>query len=410
MTTEAKVGAFVLSCFAVLAFTIIYLLNAQYSGGTVQYRTYLRYAGGLEPGASVLYGGMNVGKVTAVRPWATDPTRIEILLEVKKDTPLNEKSVAKLGFVSVMNSAALSITTGTIDAKRLPPDSTVRSQEAASLDEIAGKLATVADSANTLITQAQGELNDISGNMNHLLANLDTMTGPQNQKKVQAILDNIDRLVADERPKIARLTDQLAKVSEHADDTIQNVNGTVTDLRAPMRKDLAELQTTLEEAKGLLQSVQMIVRANDYKINDTVENLREATDNLNQFTNSLKQRPWSLVRVKQPEDRQFQRFRNRSGGENRHEETSKRARINAGDRSRPDRLRREAKISGLLHAQFAGSAGSARCGKRPNLNRGTRIPIAGLSTARADRLPEDAGGNRLLRISPLGGRSAHAFD
>jgi phospholipid/cholesterol/gamma-HCH transport system substrate-binding protein len=303
MTTEAKVGAFVLSCFALLAFTVIYLLNAQYSGGAVQYRTYLRYAGGLEPGASVLYGGMNVGKVTAVRPWASDPTRIEILLEVKKDTPLNEKSVAKLGFVSVMNSAALSITTGTIEAKRLPPDSTITSKEAASLDEIAGKLATVADSANTLITQAQGELNDISGNMNHLLANLDTMTGPQNQKKVQAILDNIDRLVADERPKIARLTDQIAKVSEHADDTIQNVNGTVTDLRAPMRKDLAELQITLEEAKGLLQSVQMIVRANDYKINDTVENLREATDNLNQFTNSLKQRPWSLVRVKQPEER-----------------------------------------------------------------------------------------------------------
>ena len=304
MTTEAKVGAFVLSCFTVFAFTIIYLLNAQYSGGTVQYRTYLRYAGGIAPGASVLYGGMNVGKVTAVRPWAADPTRIEILLEVKKDTPLNEKSVAKLGFVSVMNSAALSITTGTIDSKRLPPDSTIASQEAASLDEIAGKLATVADSANTLITQAQGALHDISGNMNHLLANLDTMTGPQNQKKVQAILDNIDRVVADARPKIERLTDQLTRVTDHADETIQNVNGTVTVLRDPMRKDLAELQSTLEEARGLLQSMQVVVRANDYKIDDTVENLREATDNLNQFTNSLKQRPWSLVRVKQPEDRQ----------------------------------------------------------------------------------------------------------
>jgi phospholipid/cholesterol/gamma-HCH transport system substrate-binding protein len=304
MTTEAKVGAFVLSCFAVVAFTIIYLLNAHHSGGTVQYRTYLRYAGGLEPGASVLYGGMNVGKVTAVRPWSADPTRIEILLEVKKDTPLNEKSVAKLGFVSVMNSAALSITTGTIDAKRLPPNSPIPSQEAASLDEIAGKLAGVADSANALMTQAQGELNEISGNVNHLLANLDTMTGPRNQKKVQAILDNIDRVVADAKPKIERLTDQLTRVTDHADETIQNVNGTVTVLRDPIRKDLAELQSTLEEARGLLQSMQVVVRANDYKIDDTVENLREATDNLNQFTNSLKQRPWSLVRVKQPEDRQ----------------------------------------------------------------------------------------------------------
>ena len=304
MTTEAKVGAFVLSCFAVLAFTVVYLLNAQYSAGTVHYRTYLRYAGGLEPGASVLYGGIDVGKVTAVRPWATDPTRIEILLDVKKDTPLNEKSVAKLGFVSVMNSAALSITTGSIDAKRLSPGSMVPSQEVASLDEIAGKLAGVADSANTLVTQAQGELNDISGNMNHLLANLDTMTGPRNQKKVQTILDNVDRLLADERPKIDRLTDQLARVSEHADETIQNVNGTVTDLRDPVRKDLTELLVTLDQAKGLLESMQVIVRANDDKIDDTVENLRDATDNLNQFTDSLKQRPWSLIRTKQPEDRQ----------------------------------------------------------------------------------------------------------
>ncbi len=304
MSTEAKVGAFVLSCFAVLAFTVIYLLNAQFSGGTVPYHTYLRYAGGLEPGASVLFGGINVGRVTAVRPWATDPTRIEILLEVKKDTPLNEKSVAKLGFVSVMNNAALSITTGSNDAERLSPGSTIASQESASLDDIAGKLATVADSANELIVQAQGELNGVSGNVNHLLANLDSMTGPPNQKKVQVILDNVDRLIADERPKIDRLTNELISVSQHADDTIQNVNGTVTDVRDPIRKDLAELQTALEQAKGLLQSMQVIVRANDYKINDTVENLRQATDNLNQFTDSLKQRPWSLVRIKQPADRQ----------------------------------------------------------------------------------------------------------
>jgi phospholipid/cholesterol/gamma-HCH transport system substrate-binding protein len=304
MSTEARVGAFVLSCSALLAFTIIYLLNAQFSGGTVPYRTYLRYAGGLQPGASVLYGGINTGKVTAVQPWATDPTRIEIVLEVKQGTPLNEKSVAKLGFVSIMNSAALSITTGSNDAKRLPPGSVISSQEAASLDEIAGKLATVADSANTLMTQAQGQLNQISGNLNHLLGNLDAMTGPPNQKKVQAILDNIDRIIADTRPKIDRITDQLETVTQHADDTIQNVNGTVTDLRDPLQKNLAELQSALKQAKGLLQSMQVLVRANDSKIGDTVENLREATDNLNQFSNSLKQRPWSLVRIKQAEDRQ----------------------------------------------------------------------------------------------------------
>ena len=304
MTTEAKVGAFVLGCFSILAFTIIYLLNAEMSGGTVPYKTYLRYAGGLEPGASVLFGGINVGKVTAVRPAAADPTKIEILLDVKEGTPLNEKSIAKLGLVSVMSGAALSITTGSNDAKRLPPGAAIPSQEAASLDEIAGKMATVADNADGLITQVRGELQGITGDARNLLANLNTVTGKPNQQKIQAVLDNINGMVATERPKIDRLTDQLNTLTQHVDATVQNVNGTVTDAREPLRKDLTELQTTLQQAKALLADMQVVVRANDYKIDDTMENLRIATDNLDQLTDSIKQRPWSLIRIKQPKDRE----------------------------------------------------------------------------------------------------------
>ena len=303
MTTEAKVGAFVLGCFSVLAFTLIYLINAQLGMHTVPYRTYLRYAGGLEPGASVLFGGINVGKVTAVRPAASDPTRIEILLGVKENTPLNEKSVAKLGLLSVMSSAALSITTGSNDAKRLPAGSTIPSQEAASLDEISDKLTVVADNANGLITEVRGELHGISGDARTLLANLNSVTGQSNQRKIREVLDNVDAMLATERPKIDHLTDQLNALSQHADETIQNVNGAVSEVREPVRKDLAELQDTLLETKRLLADMQVLVKANDYKIDDTIENLRTATENLDDLTESVKQRPWSMIRIKQPEDR-----------------------------------------------------------------------------------------------------------
>jgi phospholipid/cholesterol/gamma-HCH transport system substrate-binding protein len=305
MTTEAKVGAFVLGCFSILAFTVIYLINAQFSRDTVQYRTYLRYAGGLEPGASVLFGGISVGEVKTVRPWTSDPTKIEILLDVKRNTPLNEKSIAKLGLVSVMSGAALSITTGSNDAKRLPPGSAIPSQETASLDEIAGKMAVVADNANGLITQARQEIDGISGDARSLLANLNAVTGKPNQQRVQAVLDNVNGMLASERPKIDRLTDQLNTLSQHADETIQNVNGTVTDVREPIRKDLVDLQNTLLQAKQLLADMQTIVRANDLKFDDTMENLRVATENLDQLTDSVKQRPWSLIRIKQPEDRKI---------------------------------------------------------------------------------------------------------
>lgn len=303
MTTEAKVGAFVLGCFSILAFTLVYLINAQFSRDVVPYRTYLHYAGGLEPGTEVLFGGITAGKVTAVRPWKTDPTQIEILLEVKQDIPLNEKSVAKLGFVSIMNSAALSITTGSNEARRLTPGSSIPSQDAASLDQIADKITTVADNANGLITQVKGELQGISGDARNLLANLNEVTGPPNRQKIQLMLDNVNGMLAEERPKIDRLTDQLTTLTQHADSTIQNVNGTVTDMRQPMQKDLAELQNTLQEARGLLANMQVMVKANDYKIDDMVDNLRTTTDNLDQLTDSLKQRPWSLIRIKQPKER-----------------------------------------------------------------------------------------------------------
>src|SRR5579863_8448041 len=145
MTTEAKVGTFVLGCFSILAFTIIYLINAQFGTATLPYRIYLSYAGGLESGTPVLFGGITVGKVNAVHPWPLDPTRIEILLNVRKDTPLNEESVAKLGVVSVMSGPVVSITTGSNGARRLAPGSSIRSEETPSLDEIAGKMIDVAD-------------------------------------------------------------------------------------------------------------------------------------------------------------------------------------------------------------------------------------------------------------------------
>jgi hypothetical protein len=49
--------------------------------------------------------------------------------------------------------------------------------------------------------------------------------------------------------------------------------------------------------------MQVFLRANGDKADDTIENLRMTTDNLNQLTDELKQRPFSLLRIKQSGDR-----------------------------------------------------------------------------------------------------------
>jgi ABC-type transporter Mla subunit MlaD len=314
MSTEAKVGAFVLASLTILTATLIYLMSTSSHTGSVPFRTYLHYAGGLEPGAPVLFGGINAGRITSVRPWTADPTEIEILLDLKPGTPVNEKSVAKIGSVSLMSGPALLISTGSNAAQHVPPGGAIPSQDVASMDEIIAKVSTVADNANILMTQVQGELTGISGDARTVLANLNALTGKPNQERINTTLEQMNRLVSNAGPKIDGMLDQVSQVTaklgpvvDHADGAIQNINGTVSDIRDPLRGDLAELQTTLQEAKGLLANMQVMVRANDFKVDETLENLRITTQNLSDLSNSVKQRPWSLIRVKQPEDRKVPR-------------------------------------------------------------------------------------------------------
>jgi len=317
VNTETKVGTFVIACLLLLGVTVYYVGNEEWGRHLTPYKTYLRYAGGVAAGSEVLFGGIAVGRVTTVRAWSQDPTQIEILLEVKEGTPVNGKSVAKLGSVSLMSSPAISITTGAQEAPRLKAGQVIASQETVSIDDMTRKLSGIADSASDLIAQVQGELKGISGKAQTLLANLNEATGPRNRRQIAEILQEVNSMVVQQSPKIDRITDQVLLVSrdadlaiekigplvDHTDATVANVNSTIDQLRDPIRQDLAQLQSTLEQAKSLIGSVQTVVRGNDDNIRETIENLRVATENLDQLTNQVKQRPWSLVRIRQPKDR-----------------------------------------------------------------------------------------------------------
>jgi phospholipid/cholesterol/gamma-HCH transport system substrate-binding protein/paraquat-inducible protein B len=317
MSSEAKVGVFVIASLVVLGSAIYVVRTTQTVRGQVPYRTYLRYAGGLAPGASVLFGGIKVGEVTAVRPDSEDPTRIEIAFDLKTGTPVNAKSKAQVGTVSIMSSPALSITTGSNDARRLNAGEVVPSQEAVSLEEITRRVAVVAESANALMTTLGREVPILTGDARKFLANLNEISGPRNQKKIEAILADFNTLLSRESTKIAQITDQISELAKHADlvvasvepvvanvdRTVTNVNNTVDTVRVGVTKDLSELERTLHDARTLLASIEGVVRNNEGDVTETVRNLRVTSENVRALSESLKQRPWSLVRTKQPLDR-----------------------------------------------------------------------------------------------------------
>ena len=317
MKTEAKVGAFVLVCLALLLITVYRVSNEQVKGARVPYRTYLRYAGGLEPGADVLFGGIKAGQVTAVRPDPQDPTRIEILLDVRLGTPVNGKSVAKLGSVTVITSPVISISMGSNDTPRLPPNSEIPSLETISLDDTERKIVALADSAQGLLQAVHTDVNEVTGDARQLVANLNGIAGKPNQERLADILTNADSAITQLSPKLDQMSDRIVTLTDNANGvmaklgpavdnvnaTVSNASSVITEVRDPLQTDLAEARKTLEQARGMIADLHASARAKDQDVTDTLENVRIATENLNDLTESVKERPWSLIRIKQPKDR-----------------------------------------------------------------------------------------------------------
>ena len=317
MTTEAKVGAFVIASVLVLGASVYFVRSTQTVRGQMPYSTHLRYAGGLAAGASVLFGGINVGQVTAVRPWPEDPTRIEILFSVKSGTPVNQQSTARVGSLSLMTTPSLMITTGSNQAGRLSAGDVVPSAETLSLEEIETRAAKLADSADALITELRKQIPALTGDAHTFLANMNQLSGAQNRKRIEQILAGLSTVLDRESPKIAQITDQISDLAKHADSVVgsvepvvQHVNATVADvdttvngIREPLTKDLSELDKTLQAAQTVLANVRNLVGSNEADIDETVRNLRSASENLRTLTESVKERPWSLVRTKQAPDR-----------------------------------------------------------------------------------------------------------
>jgi len=310
--TEAKVGALVVFSALILCACVYFLGSAQFGRTRTPYRAYFKYAGGLEPGTDVLFGGITVGKVTAVRPDANDPTRIEVDLEVKQGTPVNTNSMAKLGSVSLMSSPVLSITTGSNDSPRLQAGAVITAQETVSLDDMQREVAALAESAQSLIAAVHTDLDNITGDTRQVLANVNDLTGETNRRHVAQILAHSDAMIARTSPQIDRIAKNLETVTakmgptvDNVNSTVTNANGTITVLRDHTQTDLVELQKTLVEVRALVDNLQALVRSNQQNVTYTLENIRMATDHLNDFTESVNERPWSLVRINQPKERKI---------------------------------------------------------------------------------------------------------
>lgn len=317
MSSEAKVGLFVIVALTIFVVAFLSVANIQLTGEKAPFKTYFAYIGGLDEGGLVRYGGRKAGIIRSVRPWADDPTKTEVIFDLRTDVPINRDSRATIASLNALGQNYLEITPGSIDAPRVEPGGTIVSIEALTFTDLINKVARVTDKAVELMGDVQGKLDLVVADADELLNNLNALTGEENQENIRKLLANGNKLIEDQSPKIDRittridsmlanveaLTDDLRKVAEDADKTVLNVNRTVEETREPIKQDLAELERTLKQARETIAEVRALVIVNEQNVNETIENFRAASENIEALTDDLRQRPWSLIRVKPKPDR-----------------------------------------------------------------------------------------------------------
>jgi phospholipid/cholesterol/gamma-HCH transport system substrate-binding protein len=316
---EIKVGSLVVVA------GLLFLGTLAFVGGVnvlrrkqVNYVTYFKFAGGLDPGSVVRFAGRKVGHIQSADFDPQDTTRIIVRLKVLAGTPVRTDSTAMISSLGFLGDNYVEISAGSKNAPFLPPGSEIGAKEVVQVADVINNANELVLNANQLVGTLGPKLGTVVDSANQLALNLRKITGPQAQQHFDRILANVDDMLVETRPPLRRTLANVdaasAKVGPAIDKTdvtldnantmTKNLNQVIIENRAEIHEVLLTLRAALVDARGLVVNLDDTVQGNRDNLAETLENIRVASQNVKELTDSLKRRPNSLVFYKEAKDRQ----------------------------------------------------------------------------------------------------------
>jgi len=290
--SEIKAGLFITASVVVLVGFLVVILGLTQWSESVQYRARFGYVGGIEKGSLVRYAGMEVGKVINFSLPEPGDTRVQVLFEVKKGTPLRSNSEAFLSTIGLMGAYYIEITSGTLDAPLLTPGSLVPGKDIAGIAQMTGPMTDATSQATELLKRLNDLLND--DNRRHMSETLAVLHGmaAENQETTRVMLQNVTRL------------------TENLNATVERINAMISRNDSTMNNSMVELSRLLSESRSLaqqmnttLQTVDGTMVENRANLSQLLSNSERLTRNLQEFSQTIKEQPWNLVRKNYPPER-----------------------------------------------------------------------------------------------------------
>lgn len=252
------VGAFVITLIAAIVLAIIWLS----SGFSLEhYTNYAIYSSesisGLSVDSPVEFNGVNVGTVKDIELNHNNPQMVEVILNVKSNTPVTQGTIATLTSKGITGITFVSLKDKSTDLRPLVT--------------MPGQRYPVIKTAPSLFVRIDTALNQLSTNLKEVTEAIQSVLDKQNQQAIRNILANTDHL-----------TTMLAENSQKLNSMLTNAEAMTNQLKPLIASSTGTMR--MLESQTLPQTYQLI------------NNLNNMTQNLTEVSVQLRQNPSALIR------------------------------------------------------------------------------------------------------------------
>lgn len=302
METRANytaVGAFVLALAACIFVFVIWLAKVQFDKAIQPY--YIMVTGtvtGLVEGGPVRYRGVNVGTVTDIRINPANVEEVRLTIEVPEDTPIKTDAIASLEPVGVTGGVYVEIAGGSKEAPMLrdqTDDIPVIPSRASSIAAVLAKAPEVLDNLMKISNRLSDLLNDDNQRaIGTLLSNLALASGNANDT-----MNNANLLIIDLRKQVDVLGRQAETLMATTNDTVTKVGRDATTISAELAKTTKEINKLSASLAGMIEENREPIRdftsTGLYDLSQLLIHLQDLTANLSRVSRRLERDPTDLL-------------------------------------------------------------------------------------------------------------------
>lgn len=299
------VGAFVLAMFTLLLLVLFQLTGTR--GATDVYYAYFDNISGINRTSPVSFEGYPMGRITAIEPLQNKgKTGYKLTLELQKDWPLPEDSVARITAFSMLSEFVIDIHQGS-SSKHLRAGDTLKGQQGGDFYSALNGVATdvsdltqhgvkpLLDKLNQHVDSLGGKLEAsmpaLLNDLKKLLAKLDTnadalkqMLSNDNQKHVSSLLKNADAASVN----LLQLSDDVNKTRAQLDSLLSDTGSLLADNKVELRAAVTQLRNALDLVADNIDAI--------------MHNAEGTSRNMFELSRQLRQNPGLLLGTTPPRD------------------------------------------------------------------------------------------------------------